>query len=57
MESLLLTLDVACVIFFFRIVLRAIKSDNPEDLGIFRFTETLTLDKSEKIKSGVMPRA
>jgi hypothetical protein len=57
MESLLLTLDVACVMFFLRNVLRAIKSDNPEDLGIFRFTETLTLDKSEKIKSGVMPRA
>lgn len=57
MESLLLTLDVACVILFLRNVLRTIKSDNPEDLGIFRFTETLALDKSEKIKSGVMPRA
>lgn len=57
MESLLLTLDVACVIFFLRNMLRAIKSDSPEDLGIFRFTETLTLDKSEKIKRGVMPRA
>jgi hypothetical protein len=57
MESLLLTLDVACVILLLRNVLRAIKSDNPEDLGIFCFTEILALDKSEKIQNGVMPRA
>jgi hypothetical protein len=57
MEALLLTLDVACVILLIRNVLRVIKTENPEDLGIFRYKNPSPLDNSKKTTSGALPRA
>ncbi len=57
MEALLLTLDVACVILLMRNVLRVIKTDNPKELGIFRYKELFPLEKAKKSVSGELPRA
>jgi hypothetical protein len=40
MESILLTLDVACVVLLLRNVLRFIKSEDPKDLGVFGYHQS-----------------
>lgn len=51
MESILLTLDVACMVLLLRNVLRVIKTGNLADLGIFSFTEaTPTAKHTTKAK-------
>ena len=52
MEALLLTLDVACVILLLRNVLRVIKTENPADLGIFRYPIKPTIAEPTLTKSG-----
>jgi hypothetical protein len=57
MESILLTLDVACMILLLRNVLRVINSGNSSDLGIFSYPSDSTIVKPAKGKTGVPPNA